>query len=199
MKTHLTYLPISCHWFLSIIDVFRKCRERPVVYQRLKVFPFSWISNFRKRCTSWWILCIFIKVQISFHNFIKIGLHRIPGSILKYLKETVCKYTRSTATDIYKHLWRTSYYFLFRWGTHLHISLFPSVCPSVHCGPCFRNCTSCDHYFWYTCVKWWYLQALILFFFKLSFFGSSGGWKGKKWPKMTKISVCRTLYFRNHI
>ena len=27
----------------------------------------------------------------------------------------------------------------------------------------------------------------------------SGGWKGKKWPKKTKISVCHTLYFRNHI
>ena len=24
------------------------------------------------------------------------------------------------------------------------------------------------------------------------------GWKGKKWPKMMKISVCCTLYFRNH-
>ena len=27
----------------------------------------------------------------------------------------------------------------------------------------------------------------------------SRGWKGKKWPKMLKISVCCTLYFRNHI
>ena len=27
----------------------------------------------------------------------------------------------------------------------------------------------------------------------------SRGWKGKKWPKMSKISVRRTLYFRNHI
>ena len=24
-------------------------------------------------------------------------------------------------------------------------------------------------------------------------------WKGKKWHKISKISVCRTLYFRNHI
>ena len=39
------------------------------------------------------------------------------------------------------------------------------------------------------------------FFFILKFWLSrlSRGWKGKKWPKMTKISVCRTLYFRNHI
>ena len=27
----------------------------------------------------------------------------------------------------------------------------------------------------------------------------SGGRKGKKWPKMGKISVCRTFYFRNPI
>ena len=27
----------------------------------------------------------------------------------------------------------------------------------------------------------------------------SRGWKGKKWPKMSKISVFCTLYFRNHI
>ena len=40
-----------------------------------------------------------------------------------------------------------------------------------------------------------------MFFSILKFWFSrlSGGWKGKKWPKMTKISVCRTLYFRNHV
>ena len=40
-----------------------------------------------------------------------------------------------------------------------------------------------------------------MFFSILKFWFSrlSGGWKGKKWPKMTKISVCHTLYFRNHI
>ena len=31
------------------------------------------------------------------------------------------------------------------------------------------------------------------------FSGLSRGWKGKKWLKMTKISVCHILYFRNHI
>ena len=40
-----------------------------------------------------------------------------------------------------------------------------------------------------------------MFFSMLKFWFSrlSRGWKGKKWPKMLKISVCRTLYFRNHI
>ena len=36
-------------------------------------------------------------------------------------------------------------------------------------------------------------------FSKFDFLGCQGAWKGKKWPKMTKISVYRTLYFRNHI
>ena len=48
----------------------------------------------------------------------------------------------------------------FRWGTHLYMSLFPSVrlsiclfvclsvCPSFVCAPCLRNRTSCDHNFW---------------------------------------------------
>ena len=39
----------------------------------------------------------------------------------------------------------------------------------------------------------------VFFNFKLLIFQVVRGWKGKKWPKMTKISVYRTLYFRNHI
>ena len=34
---------------------------------------------------------------------------------------------------------------------------------------------------------------------KFWFSGLSVGWKGKKWPKITKNSVCCALYFRNHI
>ena len=36
-------------------------------------------------------------------------------------------------------------------------------------------------------------------FSKFWFSVSIGRQKGKKWPKMTKIYVCCTLYFRNHI
>ena len=40
-----------------------------------------------------------------------------------------------------------------------------------------------------------------MFFSILKFWFSmlSGGWKDRKWPKMTKMSVCCTLYFRNHV
>ena len=44
-----------------------------------------------------------------------------------------------------------------------------------------RNSIAYDHDFWYTCVKWWYLQAYFQFF-KIWFFGL----KGKKRSKMTK-------------
>ena len=36
----------------------------------------------------------------------------------------------------------------------IRLSIHPSLCHALY----FRNCTSCDHYFWYTCVKSWYLQ-----------------------------------------
>ena len=63
----------------------------------------------------------------------------------------------------------------FRWGTHLYMSLFPSVCPSVHPSIChapyLRNRTSSNHNFWDTYVKWWYLQSLFLFFQNFDFLG----------------------------
>ena len=45
------------------------------------------------------------------------------------------------------------------------------------------------HDFWYTCVKWWYLQAVYFVFSKFRFFGLLVGQKGKKWHKMTNNSV----------
>ena len=40
--------------------------------------------------------------------------------------------------------------------------------------------------------------SFFLNFFKTLNFQVLGGSKGKKWPKMTKNSVCRALYLRNH-
>ena len=34
-----------------------------------------------------------------------------------------------------------------------------------------RNCTTYDCGFWYTCVKWWYLQQMFSFFLKPDFSG----------------------------
>ena len=44
-----------------------------------------------------------------------------------------------------------------------------------------------DHYFWYTCVKWWHLQMLFSFLFKiLIFWVVRGGQKGKKMTQNDK-------------
>ena len=59
--------------------------------------------------------------------------------------------------------------FIFRWGTYLCMSLFSSIRLSIFCSPYLRNCTSCDHKFWYTFVKWWYLQAFFSFFQNFDF------------------------------
>ena len=69
---------------------------------------------------------------------------------------------------------------IFRWGTHLYLLLFPSV----RCASYIRNRTSSNHGFWYTCVKWWYLQAFFFFFFFfffwIFFFWVFWGLKGQK-------------------
>ena len=44
-----------------------------------------------------------------------------------------------------------------------------------------------------------YVRSTFFSVLKFWFCRLSRGWKGKKWPKMLKISVCRALYFRNHI
>ena len=58
-------------------------------------------------------------------------------------------------------------------GTHLYMSLF-SICRSVCCAPYLRNCTSCNHKFCCTCVKWWDLQDLFSFFLSFNFWVVSG-------------------------
>ena len=40
-------------------------------------------------------------------------------------------------------------------------NFFQSVCLSAHLStPYLRNYTSCDHNFWYTCIKWWYPKVI---------------------------------------
>ena len=64
--------------------------------------------------------------------------------------------------------------------------------------PNLRNCTSSEHNFLYTYVKWWYLQVSFSFFQDFDFFGLLGIEKGKRWSKMAKHSVHCTPYLRNH-
>ena len=79
----------------------------------------------------------------------------------------------------------------FRWDTYLYISLFPSVRPSVCRAAYLMNRTSSDHNFWYTYVKWWYLQAVSFIFSKFYFFELLGGKRAKSGPiwEITVTSV----------
>ena len=65
---------------------------------------------------------------------------------------------------------------------------------------CYLSCAiSQEQYydFWYTGVKWSYLNLFFLIFSNHWFSRSLVGYKGKKWSKMTRSSVCCTQYFRN--
>ena len=72
-------------------------------------------------------------------------------------------------------------------------SFCASVCPSVGRAPYLRNRTSSNHRLWYTCVKWWYLQDLFLFFQSFDFQGFQWGKRAKYSPKRQKN------YFAFHI
>ena len=79
------------------------------------------------------------------------------------------------------------------------MSLFRSVCPSVHLAPFLRNRISSNHNSWYTCVKWWYLQGFFLFFLNFDFFGCKRAKNSPKW-KITIASVtCHISRTRHHI
>ena len=65
----------------------------------------------------------------------------------------------------------------FRWAPTSICNFF---LPPVYRAPYFRNRTAFDHYFWYTCVKWWYLQAFVFCFFLIFIFWVVMGVKGQK-------------------
>ena len=83
-----------------------------------------------------------------------------------------------------------------RWGTHLYMSLFPSVHPSVCRTPCLRNRTPSNHNFWYTC-KMMISPGTFFIFLKFWFFGLLGV-KGQKITQNEKNNyMCHVPYLRN--
>ena len=66
-----------------------------------------------------------------------------------------------------------AFFCLFLGGAPTSICHF--FCLSIHlfscCTPYLRNHTSCNHNFWSTYVKWWYLLALFSFFQNFYFLG----------------------------
>ena len=53
----------------------------------------------------------------------------------------------------------------------------------IRCTAYLRNHTSSNHNFWYTYVKWWYLQVFISFFQNFDFLGCYVGKRAKNTPK----------------
>ena len=83
------------------------------------------------------------------------------------------------------------------------MSLFLSVClsirPSVSRAPYLRNHTSSNHNFWYTHVKWWYLQGFFHCFENLIFWAVRGvkGQKiaqNEKWKLHTSGAISQEQY-----
>ena len=65
----------------------------------------------------------------------------------------------------------------FRWGTHLYMSLFLSICLLYIIS---QEPSSSNHNFWYTRVKWWYFQVFYFHFLDILFFWAIRGVKGQK-------------------
>ena len=82
--------------------------------------------------------------------------------------------------------------YIFRWDTHLCVSLFRSIRPSVHLAPFLRTRTWSNHNSWYTCVKWWYLQGFFSFFKNFDFLSCKSAKNSPKW-KITITSVTRYI------
>ena len=60
--------------------------------------------------------------------------------------------------------------------------------------PYLRNIIAYDHYFWYTYVKWWYLQVFFsLFFFFVYFLIFCSGVKGQKIVQNNKKKQLHSL------
>ena len=84
---------------------------------------------------------------------------------------------------------------IFRWGTHLYMSLFLSARPSVRPSVTQHHISGTLHHMImifgiYTYVKWWYLHFFIFNFFfifwKIWFFRLLGGVKGQKMAQNEK-------------
>ena len=46
----------------------------------------------------------------------------------------------------------------------------PKLKKSIHQVPFLSNSIAYDYDFWYTCLKWWYLETFLIFFFKILIF-----------------------------
>ena len=119
----------------------------------------------------------------------------------KMTKHSVCHtlYFRNyTSYDL--HLWFTNVIFIFLKILILHIvsgvkEQKMTQNDKTLCSPHSMSQEPCI--IWLSFMV--HICKIIIFLCVLFLFsGSPGWWKGRKWSKMTKHSVCHTLYFRNY-
>ena len=121
----------------------------------------------------------------------KLALHQIFFAIYLSLQRNQCfcgkkiKFLTSSKSRKHHRIHMIFYvghpplYVTFPARPPIRLSICSSVCPSVRLSICmsvrrapyFRNRTSYDHYFLYTCVKWWYIQPFFSFFKNFDFLG----------------------------
>ena len=74
-----------------------------------------------------------------------------------------------------------------------------SIRLSIRCTAYLRNHTSSNHNFWYTYVKWWYLQMFISFFQNFDFLGCYVGKRAKNTPKWEQLHLSCTISQEQYI
>ena len=145
----------------------------------------SFLSFCKMWCSNWFLLARFHSFNLflseNFTSFLNLFFfHGTKQNIVIFWLIYICRLACYSKLACYmsKFMRKLEGRFpdlpeFFRWDTHLYMSLFLSTCLSVHPSHTifFRN--HCDHNFWYTCVKWWYLQVIFFLHicFNLFFFG----------------------------
>ena len=129
----------------SKFDTFPSCSFQLLIFSTniiwsiiiFNFFNFKYSPNFARTSKNDYSVIFFIGEQLFSEHTFWFLLH-----INKYVYIDVVSY-------------------IFRWAP-------TSIChffrPSVRRAPYLRNRTSSDHDFWYTCVKWWYLQKCFFIF-----------------------------------
>ena len=113
--------------------------------------------------------------SLLFRNMIKLMFRNMIGHVTRHHLKHFCSQSGPLVPEkIWNYKWIISFFFFFRWGHHLYMSLFPSVCssvcPSLCCAPYPRNHTSSNHNFWCKC-KMMRSPAVFLIFQNFDFLG----------------------------
>ena len=160
----------------------------------LLVFPFWCPENIRKPKGFWCFhgdqrgnTAIFLKYVWPF-------LGGAPTSICHFFRLSVrpsvrrAPYLRNRTSSGYMEFFCILIFWLLERGVGVKGQKKPKMKNNdyIRHAPYLRNSVAYDHDFWYTCVKWWYLQAFFHFSKKFSIFfhffliGLLGGSRGRK-------------------